>query len=118
VAIDKLPFAPPDDPILQARLKACRDRGGNPFLEFQVPEAAIALKQGAGRLIRSEQDWGVLLVGDSRLVDKPYGKALWQGLPPFQRTRVTQDILDFIATRRPADLKISQRIPIAVIRFW
>jgi ATP-dependent DNA helicase DinG len=102
VAIDKLPFAPPDDPILQARLKACRDRGGNPFLEFQVPEAAIALKQGAGRLIRSEQDWGVLLVGDSRLVDKPYGKALWQGLPPFQRTRVTQDILDFIATRRPA----------------
>lgn len=100
VAIDKLPFAPPDDPILQARLKACRDKGGNPFLEFQVPEAAIALKQGAGRLIRSEQDWGVLIVGDSRLVDKPYGRALWQGLPPFQRTRQAQDVLDFIATRR------------------
>jgi ATP-dependent DNA helicase DinG len=100
VAIDKLPFAPPDDPILQARLKACRDQGGNPFLEFQVPEAAIALKQGAGRLIRSEQDWGVLIVGDSRLVDKPYGRALWQGLPPFQRTRRVEDILAFIATRR------------------
>ena len=100
VAIDKLPFAPPDDPILQARLKACREKGGNPFLEFQVPEAAIALKQGAGRLIRSEQDWGVLIVGDSRLVDKPYGRALWQGLPAFQRTRHAQDILDFIATRR------------------
>lgn len=100
VAIDKLPFAPPDDPILQARLKACRDKGGNPFLEFQVPEAAIALKQGAGRLIRSEKDWGVLIVGDSRLVDKPYGRALWQGLPPFQRTRHAQDVLDFIAARR------------------
>lgn len=103
VAIDKLPFAPPDDPILQARLKACRERGGNPFLEFQVPEAAIALKQGAGRLIRSEQDWGVLIVGDARLVDKPYGRALWQGLPPLQRTRVAQDIIDFIATRRSAN---------------
>lgn len=100
VAIDKLPFAPPDDPILQARLKACRDKGGNPFIEFQVPEAAIALKQGAGRLIRSEQDWGVLIVGDSRLVDKPYGRALWQGLPAFQRTRQVQEVLDFIAARR------------------
>src|SRR5690606_39926068 len=62
VAIDKLPFAPPDDPVLEARLNACRSRGGNPFMEFQLPEAAIALKQGAGRLIRSENDWGVLLV--------------------------------------------------------
>ena len=67
VAIDKLPFAPPDDPVIEARLRACRERGGNPFMEFQLPEAAIALKQGAGRLIRSETDWGVLMVGDTRL---------------------------------------------------
>jgi ATP-dependent DNA helicase DinG len=100
VAIDKLPFAPPDDPILEARLDACRQRGGNPFTEFQIPEAAIALKQGAGRLIRSEQDWGVLLVGDRRLVDKPYGKLLWQGLPAFKRTRERDDAIAFITDRR------------------
>ena len=95
VAIDKLPFAPPDDPVLEARLKLCRNEGGNPFMEYQVPEAAIALKQGAGRLIRSERDWGVLMVGDSRIVDKPYGKLLWRGLPPFARTRDPAQVLEF-----------------------
>ena len=95
VAIDKLPFAPPDDPVLEARLKACRSRGGNPFMEYQLPEAAIALKQGAGRLIRSETDWGVLMVGDTRLVDKPYGKQLWRGLPPFARTRSLDEAVAF-----------------------
>ncbi|MFQ1062279.1 ATP-dependent DNA helicase [Bordetella trematum] len=87
VAIDKLPFAPPDDPVIEARLRACRAEGGNPFAEYQLPEAAISLKQGAGRLIRTETDWGVLMVGDPRLVEKPYGKRLWRGLPPFARTR-------------------------------
>jgi len=96
VAIDKLPFAPPDDPVLQARLHACRARGGNPFMEYQLPEAAIALKQGAGRLIRSEHDHGVLMVGDRRLVEKPYGKRLWRGLPPFARTRDAQRALEFL----------------------
>ncbi|TCT03352.1 ATP-dependent DNA helicase [Paralcaligenes ureilyticus] len=95
VAIDKLPFAPPDDPVLEARLARCREQGGNPFMEYQVPEAAIALKQGAGRLIRSEQDWGVLMVGDTRLVEKPYGKLLWRGLPPFSRTREQAEVLAF-----------------------
>jgi ATP-dependent DNA helicase DinG len=95
VAIDKLPFAPPDDPVLEARLNLCRKEGGNPFMEYQVPEAAIALKHGAGRLIRSESDWGVLVVGDSRIVDKPYGKLLWRGLPPFSRTRELGQVLDF-----------------------
>ena len=99
VAIDKLPFAPPDDPVIEARLRACRERGGNPFMEFQLPEAAIALKQGAGRLIRSESDWGVLMVGDTRLVDKPYGKQLWRGLPPFSRSRELQAAVDFLARR-------------------
>lgn len=103
VAIDKLPFAPPDDPILEARLQVCRDQGGNPFMELQVPEAAIALKQGAGRLIRSEQDWGVLVVGDTRLVDKPYGRALWQGLPPFKRTRDQAEALQFIEQKTSGD---------------
>jgi ATP-dependent DNA helicase DinG len=95
VAIDKLPFAPPDDPVLEARLNLCRSEGGNPFMEYQVPEAAIALKQGAGRLIRSEQDWGVLMVGDARIVDKPYGKLLWRGLPAFARTREPAQVIAF-----------------------
>ncbi|WP_322997293.1 ATP-dependent DNA helicase [Castellaniella sp.] len=96
VAIDKLPFAPPDDPVLEARLNACRAEGGNPFMEYQLPQAALLLKQGAGRLIRSESDWGVLLVGDGRLVDKPYGRLLWQGLPPFARTRDAAVAADFL----------------------
>ncbi|CAM5183217.1 ATP-dependent DNA helicase DinG OS=Castellaniella defragrans OX=75697 GN=HNR28_001189 PE=3 SV=1 [Castellaniella defragrans] len=101
VAIDKLPFAPPDDPVLEARLNACRAEGGNPFMEYQLPQAALLLKQGAGRLIRSEQDWGVLMVGDGRLVDKPYGKLLWQGLPPFARTREAAVALEFLAASPP-----------------
>jgi ATP-dependent DNA helicase DinG len=98
VAIDKLPFAPPDDPVLEARLNACRAEGGNPFMEYQLPQAALLLKQGAGRLIRSEQDWGVLMVGDGRLVDKPYGRLLWQGLPPFARTREAHDAVAFLSS--------------------
>ena len=103
VAIDKLPFAPPDDPVLEARLRVCRELGGNPFMEFQLPEAAIALKQGAGRLIRTETDWGVLMVGDSRLVDKPYGKQLWRGLPPFARTRSLEEAVEFYRRRTQAE---------------
>jgi len=101
VAIDKLPFAPPDDPVIEARLRACRAQGGNPFSEYQLPEAAISLKQGAGRLIRTESDWGVLMVGDGRLVEKPYGKRLWRGLPPFARTRELEEVLAFY--RRKAE---------------
>lgn len=100
VAIDKLPFAPPDDPVIEARIKASRKRGGNPFFEFQLPQAAIALKQGAGRLIRAEDDWGVLMVADRRLVEKPYGKLLWRGLPPFGRTRSAQEVEAFLHARR------------------
>jgi ATP-dependent DNA helicase DinG len=100
VAIDKLPFAPPDDPVLEARLNLCRNQGGNPFMEYQLPEAAIALKQGAGRLIRSEQDWGVLVVGDTRIVEKPYGKLLWRGLPPFSRTREPEQVVAFFEKKQ------------------
>nr|MBF0684841.1 ATP-dependent DNA helicase [Pseudomonas sp.] len=112
VAIDKLPFAPPDDPVIQARIKACRKRGGNPFVEFQLPQAAIALKQGAGRLIRAENDWGVLMVADRRLVEKPYGKQLWRGLPAFGRTRSVQDVIAFFAERRGAGQPCEQGHPV------
>ena len=87
VVIDKLPFAPPDDPVLAARLAAIAKRGGNPFMEYQLPSAVISLKQGAGRLIRDERDRGVLMICDPRLVTKPYGRRIWQSLPPFRRTR-------------------------------
>lgn len=100
VAIDKLPFAPPDDPVLEARMRVCRERGGNPFMEFQLPEAAIALKQGAGRLIRTEADWGVLMVADARMVEKRYGALLWRGLPPFSRTRELDVAVDFLKRKQ------------------
>jgi len=98
VIIDKLPFAAPDDPVLEARLQAVRQRGGNPFVEEQIPSAVIALKQGVGRLIRTFEDRGVLMMGDTRLVSKPYGKIFIQSLPPFPRTRELRDVQDFFAT--------------------
>ncbi|HTH59265.1 MAG TPA: ATP-dependent DNA helicase [Paraburkholderia sp.] len=87
VVIDKLPFAPPDDPVLSARLDALTKKGLSPFAVHQLPQAVITLKQGAGRLIRAETDRGVLMICDTRLVDKPYGRRIWQSLPPFRRTR-------------------------------
>ena len=102
VVIDKLPFAPPDDPVLQARLDYLAKQGGNPFVDYQVPQAAISLKQGAGRLIRSETDRGVLMICDPRLVEKPYGKRLWRSLPPMKRTRELNDVVAFFAEDAPA----------------
>ncbi len=87
VIVDKLPFAPPDDPVLAARIRMLEKEGGNGFMDFQLPEAIMSLKQGAGRLIRDERDRGVLMVCDTRLVSKPYGRRIWQSLPPFARTR-------------------------------
>jgi ATP-dependent DNA helicase DinG len=95
VVIDKLPFAPPDDPLLAARLARLAEDGGNPFMDWQLPQAAISLKQGAGRLIRTETDRGVLMIGDPRLTSKPYGRRIWQSLPPMRRTRELADVLDF-----------------------
>ncbi len=97
VIIDKLPFASPGDPVLQARIDALRQRGGNPFMEFQVPQAAIALKQGAGRLIRDERDTGLLVVCDPRLVNKPYGKIFIRSLPPMTKTRDADVVKRFFA---------------------
>ncbi len=95
VVIDKLPFAAPDDPVLAARIAAIDAAGGNAFMQYQVPHAAITLKQGAGRLIRDETDRGVLMIGDTRLVDKPYGKRIWQSLPPMKRTRHEAEAVAF-----------------------
>ena len=95
VIIDKLPFAPPDDPLLAARLAKLTADGGNAFMEWQLPQAAISLKQGAGRLIRTETDRGVLAVCDPRLIDKPYGRRIWQSLPPMKRTRELAEVTAF-----------------------
>ncbi len=98
VVIDKLPFAPPDDPVLAKRLEMLTQAGGNAFMSHQVPQAIIALKQGAGRLIRSETDRGVLMICDTRLIDKPYGRRIWQSLPPMKRTRAEADVVAFLQT--------------------
>jgi ATP-dependent DNA helicase DinG len=82
VAIDKLPFASPDDPLLKARLEGIRRRGGNPFFEYQLPQAVLALKQGVGRLIRDFDDFGVIVLGDPRLKAKAYGRVFLEALPP------------------------------------
>ncbi len=87
VVIDKLPFAPPDDPIVAARVQALERSGRNGFMDYQLPEAIITLKQGAGRLIRDEYDRGVLMICDPRLVSKPYGRRIWRSLPAMRRTR-------------------------------
>ncbi len=98
VVIDKLPFAAPDDPVFEARLEAVRRSGGNPFRDEQLPQAVIALKQGVGRLIRSETDRGVLVLCDPRLTNKPYGKIFLDSLPPFSRTTNLNDVLKFFGS--------------------
>ncbi|UVW30420.1 ATP-dependent DNA helicase [Massilia sp. H6] len=95
VIIDKLPFAPPDDPVLAARIEVMEKQGMNGFMHHQLPEAIITLKQGAGRLIRDVDDRGVLMICDPRLITKPYGRRIWQSLPPFKRTRVQADVVGF-----------------------
>ena len=87
VIIDKLPFAPPDDPVLAARIEQMKKQGRNAFMEYQLPRTIITLKQGAGRLIRDESDRGVLMICDPRIIGKHYGKRIWQSLPPMKRTR-------------------------------
>ncbi len=95
VLIDRLPFASPGDPVLAARIDALRQRGGNPFQDYQLPQAVIALKQGAGRLIRDQHDRGVLVVCDPRLLAKSYGHTFLASLPPMARTRVIEDVKTF-----------------------
>jgi len=102
VVIDKLPFNPPDEPVLAACIERINRSGGNAFMEYQVPRAVITLKQGAGRLIRDEADRGALVICDPRLVEKAYGRRIWKALPPFRRTRSLAEVEAFFA-RRPLE---------------
>ncbi|MFZ5593032.1 MAG: ATP-dependent DNA helicase [Pseudomonadota bacterium] len=95
VIIDKLPFASPGDPVLQARLDVLRAKGGNPFMDHQLPAAVITLKQGVGRLIRDVHDRGVMMLCDPRLISKPYGKIFLDSLPPMRRTRKVENVRRF-----------------------
>jgi ATP-dependent DNA helicase DinG len=110
VIIDKLPFAPPDDPVLAARIEQMKKQGRNAFMEYQLPRAIITLKQGAGRLIRDETDRGVLMICDPRIIGKHYGKRIWQSLPPFRRTRVEAEAVGFFITAIPAQEQTVGRV--------
>ncbi|MBX9793033.1 MAG: ATP-dependent DNA helicase, partial [Burkholderiaceae bacterium] len=103
VLIDKLPFPPPNDPLVEARVKRLEGEGRNAFTDYFVAEAAVSLKQGAGRLIRSETDHGLLVVCDPRMVSMGYGKRLRQALPAMPRLESEADAqawLSVLASRR------------------
>jgi ATP-dependent DNA helicase DinG len=92
VVIDKLPFPPPNDPLVEARSKRLEGQGRSPFNDYFVPEAVVALKQGAGRLIRTESDLGVLVLCDNRLVTTGYGRRLLAALPPMRQLASAEDL--------------------------
>ncbi|HEX5792481.1 MAG TPA: ATP-dependent DNA helicase [Rheinheimera sp.] len=109
VIIDKLPFASPDEPLLQARSEDCSRRGLDPFAEVQLPQAVITLKQGVGRLIRDVSDRGVMVICDNRLVTKPYGEVFLTSLPPMRRTRSLDEAVNFLQQiKQDNDLDDSQ----------
>jgi ATP-dependent DNA helicase DinG len=109
VAIDKLPFAAPDDPLLKARLEGIRRRGGNPFFEYQLPQAVLALKQGVGRLIRDFDDFGVIVIGDPRIKTKAYGRVFLDSMPPSPVVTEVQVAADFLVSHmRSRRLNVAQ----------
>jgi ATP-dependent DNA helicase DinG len=97
VAIDKLPFASPADPLMMARLEFIRREGGNGFMDHQLPQAALALKQGAGRLLRDDKDFGVVVLCDPRITGKRYGSQFLQALAPMPATDSVDDVAAFFA---------------------
>jgi ATP-dependent DNA helicase DinG len=101
VIIEKLPFASPEDPIVKARVEHIQRQGGNPFREYQLQEAALTLRQGVGRLIRSEADYGVVMIGDRRLTSRPYGRTLLAALPPMRRARSMEEVAEFLGRHAP-----------------
>lgn len=103
VIIDKLPFASPDDPVLRARLEKLEEEGRNPFMEYQVPEAVMALRQGIGRLIRDAADYGVLMICDPRLLSRSYGRIFLRSLPDLHLTRSLADVDGFLRAHESGD---------------
>lgn len=103
VIIDKLPFAAPDDPVLQARMRRIEEEGMNPFMDYQVPVAVIALRQGIGRLIRDARDYGVLMICDPRLLSRPYGRVFLRSLPAMECVRELEPVRAFLAAHEAAD---------------
>jgi len=103
VVIDKLPFAPPDDPVVEAKIAWLRRAGRNPFGDYQLPQAVRLLQQGAGRLIRDEHDRGVLMILDDRVLTKSYGRTVLASLPPFARTRSEAEAIAFLTKRDIGD---------------
>ena len=104
VIIDKLPFASPGDPLMQARLEAIRRAGGNPFAEYQLPQAVLSLKQGVGRLVRDHDDYGVAMLCDPRLRTRNYGRVFLRSLPPMPLTDNLESACDFYSDRQDFQL--------------
>jgi len=100
VIIDKLPFEVPSDPVIMARINRIREEGGNPFMDFQLPRAILALRQGVGRLMRTSTDKGLLAILDVRLFTKQYGRLFLKSLPPSPRTRKIADVVSFFAKNK------------------
>jgi ATP-dependent DNA helicase DinG len=115
VIIDKLPFASPGDPVLEARIKSIRENGGNPFFEYQLPQAVIALKQGVGRLIRDDNDTGVLMICDPRLRTKSYGATFLESLPRVPKTsklEVVERFFEYIKTKNKKIDKTNENVTV------
>jgi ATP-dependent DNA helicase DinG len=112
VIIEKLPFASPDDALVRARIEHLTANGGNAFRDYQLPEAALALKQGAGRLIRSEEDYGVIVVCDPRLVGRSYGRVFLAALPPMTVTRDAREAARFLKRHAPRARTAAAAVPV------
>lgn len=108
VVIDKLPFASPGDPVMQARLEAIKRAGGNPFNEYQLPQAVLSLKQGVGRLIRDHDDFGVAVLCDPRIRTRNYGRVFLRSLPPMPVTDSIDEACEFFGNRQEFELTAPQ----------